>query len=74
MGDGGQPPKLPHWSTYDSVGDWYRDYRGREPIQVAQAISEAMLARGLTFREAYRLLRDAGAIIHVNPENDAEDG
>ena len=65
-------PRLPHWSTYDSAGSYYRDYRGRVPIQMMQAISGLMTERGLTFREASRQLLRAGKIIHIDPADDIE--
>ena len=65
-------PELPHWSTYDSVGAWYRDRIGRVPVQMAHSIDRTMKLRGLTFREAYRLLLRGGAIIHIDPTDDIE--
>ena len=61
---------LRHWSTYATVGEWFDDYRGYVPIQMAAGISRTMKERGLTFREAYTLLVSRGAIIHINPSDD----
>jgi hypothetical protein len=56
--------------TYTTVGEWYDDYHGFVPIQMAQALSRVIAERGISFPEAYRLLRDAGAIIEIEPEGD----
>ncbi len=56
--------------TYGSVSEWFADYRGFVPIQMAKGLSDVMRAHGITFAEAYRLLRDAGAIIEIEyPES-----
>ena len=65
-------PKLPHWSSYDSVKAWYGDDRGYVPIQIAHGLSEVMKKQGLSSREAYRELVDRGAIIHIDPADDGE--
>lgn len=52
--------------TYSSVGEWYRDYRGYVPIQMAQGLDRYMHRTGATFAEAYAALRDAGAIIELD--------
>ena len=62
---------LRHWSTYDGVGDWFNDYRGYVPIQMAHALSNLMRDRDLTFREAYARLVGVGRIIHLDPADDA---
>lgn len=54
----------PH--AYATVGEWYADYAGFVPIQAAQALSRAMRQRGLTFADAYDLLRGAGAIVELS--------
>lgn len=51
--------------TYATVGEWYADYHGLVPIQMAHALSRVMATRGVSFPEAYRLLRDAGAIVEL---------
>jgi hypothetical protein len=61
----GDGRRLRHWSEYESAGDYYADYRGSVPITMMVGISRVMRERSLTFREAYRLLLDAGAILHV---------
>jgi hypothetical protein len=53
--------------TYATVGEWYADYHGFVPIQMAHGLSQVMKARGLSFPDAYRLLRDKGAIIELQP-------
>lgn len=64
--------ELRHWSTYASVGEWFDHYRGYVPIQMAVALSRGMRDNpGMTFREAYARLLRAGAIIHVDPADDA---
>ena len=63
--------QLRHWSTYASVGDWFNDYRGYVPIQMAHALSNLMQDRGLTFPEVYAQLLGAGKIIHLDPADDA---
>lgn len=74
LGATGRP--LRHFSTYTSVGDWYADYRGKVPIQMAAGLSGVMAARSLSFADAYRLLVERGAIIEIvsMPEPDTEDG
>jgi len=54
----------PH--AYATVGEWYADYAGFVPIQAAQALSRVMRQRGLTFRAAYDLLCDAGAVVELD--------
>jgi hypothetical protein len=62
---------LRHWSTYTSVGAWYADYRGYVPILQAAALSR-LTRGGMSFRDAYRLLLQRGAIIHLDPADDTE--
>ena len=57
--------RLRHWSTYATAGEYWADYRGYVPIQQMVVISQVMRARGCTFVEAYRVLLDTGAIIHI---------
>jgi hypothetical protein len=57
--------------TYTSVGEWFADYHGFVPIQMAHGLSQTMTARGLSFPDAYRLLRDGGAIIELQPASTA---
>ena len=54
----------PH--AYATVGEWYADYAGFVPIQMAQALSRVMRQRGLAFGAAYDLLHDAGAIVELD--------
>lgn len=39
---------------------------------MAHALSQVCKRHGLSFRDAYRRLLDAGAIVHMNPANDIE--
>lgn len=66
--------ELRHWSTYATVGEWYADYRGYVPIQIAHGLDIAMQRHGLSFPDACRLLLDRHAIIHIDPRDDAEPG
>jgi hypothetical protein len=59
-------------STYTSVGAWYADYRGYVPIQQAAALGWLTRHGTVSFRDAYRLLLKRGAIIHIDPADDAE--
>lgn len=51
----------PH--TYTTVGEWWRDYRGFVPIQMAQGLGQAMDRNRITFAEAWDLLCRRGNII-----------
>lgn len=63
--------ELRHWSTYTSVGEWFADYHGYVPIQMAAGLSRVMHDNpDMTFAEAYARLLCAGAIIHVDPADD----
>ena len=53
--------------TYSTVGEWFADYHGYVPIQMAHGLSQYMKRTGCTFPEAYTRLVDAGAIIEVDP-------
>ena len=64
--------ELRHWTTYSSVDEWFRDYRGYVPIQIPHAISQLVHAHGCTFVVAYRSLLHAGKIIHLDPADDIE--
>jgi len=57
--------ELRHWSTYDTVGEWFADHHGYVPIQMAAGIDQLMRRTGCTFVEAYGRLVTAGKIIHV---------
>ena len=61
---------LPDPHTYSSAGDWYHDYRGFVPIQMARGLSLAMKERGLTFPEAWDLLVGRGAIVMIEYPDD----
>jgi hypothetical protein len=52
--------------TYVTVGEWYRDYRGYVPIQMAHGLDQYVKRTGATFAEAYAALRSAGAIIELD--------
>ncbi len=52
--------------TYSSVGEWFSDYRGYVPIQMANALDQYVKRTGATFAEAYAALRSAGAIIELD--------
>ena len=53
-------------SKYKTVGEWYRDHRGRVPIQMAAGLDKLMKEEGLSFPEAYAKLVAAGAIIEID--------
>ena len=59
-----------HWSTYTDVGEWFRDYHGYVPIQMAAGIDRTMRTRGLSFPEAYAFLVNARVVIDVDPVDD----
>jgi hypothetical protein len=61
-------PELRDPLTYTSVGEWFADYRGRVPIEMAIALDRYMKRTGRTFAEAWTALRKKGAIIMVNEE------
>ena len=63
--------QLRHWSTYDSIGAYFADYRGYVPLAMMHGISQTMRNRGLSFVEAYRLLFEGSAIIHVDDTDPA---
>jgi hypothetical protein len=52
--------------TDSSVGEWFSDYRGYVPIQMAHALDQYVKRTGATFAEAYAALRSAGAIIELD--------
>jgi hypothetical protein len=56
--------------TYTSVSEWFRDYQGRVPIQMAHGLDRYMQRTGATFAEAYAALRGAGAIIELEYPED----
>jgi hypothetical protein len=62
---------LRHWSTYRSVGEWFTDYHGRIPWQMAAALERRMDENpGMTFPEAYAAMRRSGAIIELVPDDE----
>lgn len=67
-----EPSELRHWSTYRTLGEWYAEYRGYVPIAMAHGLDVTMRRHGLSFPDAYRLLLGRGAIIHIDPRDDAE--
>ena len=64
--------QLRRWSTYATVGEWFTDYAGYVPIQIPAAISRLIRNTGMSFPDAYRTLLKRGAIIHLDPADDAE--
>ena len=61
--------ELRHWSTYATVGEWFDDYHGYVPIEMAAGLSRLMRKRPeLTFPEAYAALLHAGAIIELHDD------
>jgi len=73
----GTPPTKPRselrgWSEYASVSEWFRDYRGYVPIQIAAGLDRLIRDTGMSFPDAYRALLGAGKIIHVDPVDDLE--
>lgn len=54
--------------TYSSVSEWFADYRGFVPIQMAHGLSRYIERNNCSFADAYRALRDGGAIIEINDE------
>ena len=63
--------ELRHWSTYGSAGEYWNDYRGYVPLAMMAGISSVMRTHGMTFREAFAALLRAGAIVHVDPEDES---
>lgn len=57
--------------SYGSVSEWFGDYRGFVPLQMAHALSQ-LTAAGMGFPDAYRTLRDQGRIIEIDPASDPE--
>lgn len=53
-------------SKYTSVGQWYADFKGRVPIQMAAGLDSLMRERNISFPEAYALLVERGAIIEID--------
>ena len=51
--------------AYPDLSSWWADHRGYVPIQMPHAIQRAMQARGLSFGEAYKLVRKKGVIVLV---------
>ncbi len=48
--------------TYETVSEWWADYHGFVPIQMAQGLSE-LTRQGMPFGQAYLTLLGAGRII-----------
>jgi hypothetical protein len=57
---------------YASVGEWFEAHRGRVPIQAAHALSRLVSERDMSFADAFRTLVDAGALILIEDEDEAE--
>lgn len=66
--------ELRHWSTYATVTEWFDDYRGYVPTQMAHGIDQLIRRIGMSFPDAYRQLVGRGAIIHLDPADDGEPG
>jgi len=64
--------ELRHWSTYDPVDEWYRDYHGYVPVDAALGLRRLIRETGMSFPDAYRTLLGAGKIIHIDPSDDIE--
>ena len=63
--------ELRHWSTYASVTDWFDDYHGYVPIEMAAGLSRLMREHPeLTFPQAYAWLVHTGAIIELHPQGE----
>ena len=63
--------ELRHWSTYTSVAEWFADYRGYVPIQMAMALDRRMRENpSLTFPETYAAMRRRGSIIELVPDDE----
>jgi hypothetical protein len=54
----------PH--TYTTAGEWWGDYRGFVPIQMAHGLSQVMKRRGVTFPEAWDILVGTGQIVMLD--------
>ena len=54
-------------TKYKSVGEWYRDHRGRVPVQMAAALERLIRDEGLTFLQAYAKLKAGGQIVEIEP-------
>lgn len=61
-------PRTKDISDYRTVGEWYADYRGRVPIQMAAGLDRLMQSEGISFHEAYRRLVERGRIIETPQE------
>lgn len=59
---------------YVSVGEWYAAHQGRVPIQAAQALSQLVRERQMSFADAFRTLVGAGALILIEGEAEDEAG
>lgn len=61
--------ELRHWSEYETVGEWYADFRGYVPAgPMAVGFERRMRERGRTFREAFaQLMVDGGRAVSVHP-------
>jgi hypothetical protein len=53
-------------SKYTTVGEWYADFKGRVPPQMAGALDNLMRKRKISFPEAYALLVEGRAIIEID--------
>ena len=61
-------------SRFRTVGEWYREFHGRVPIQMAAGLDRIMREEGVTFPRAYELAVERGQVIHVDPEPVADGG
>lgn len=55
---------------YGSVSEWWRDHRGRVPIQAAAALDRHIRSRGCTFGEAFAALSGRGGPIVLIERSD----
>ena len=52
--------------TYETVGEWWSDYQGFVPIQMAAGLA-GLMKDGMSFHDAYLFLLGKGAIIEIEP-------
>ncbi|MBX3032218.1 MAG: hypothetical protein KF809_18905 [Chloroflexi bacterium] len=52
--------------TYPTVTEWWADYHGFVPIQMAHGLSQ-LTKTGMSFHDAYLRLLGAGKIIELEP-------
>lgn len=52
--------------TYRTVSEWWADYHGFVPIQMAHGLSQ-LTKTGMSFHDAYLRLLGAGKIVELEP-------